>query len=226
MLEYDDHDYTGGYKACTYGVMTAVHQLGLYDTYVDTHGQTRIAMPTKQKVTLHIRFNKFGGLPLAMTVLEHVQDLQQAVTKVCNGTIPANVFGETDHGAEANFHTEKAHHAYGMFFKENKMGVLIIGGPASNDSRRNPIERAFAEPKKAVNGLVVSETVGLDTLPPDQQSDLTIEETRAKETELFTIFGETLVNAWAPLKYGGNNYSVRYSLPEVRVSLDHVVLHV
>lgn len=217
-VSYEQHDFNGGYKAVPSGMLVYSRKNTL-EIVKDTHDIDRVQLPSECQVFINIRFNKFCRRALTATVLDHVEDLEFVVAVRFGGICAANLFIDSDCGADADYHTIKAMHAYGMFFKKHQMGCLIIGGPAPNNSADNDIEAAWAHPKNAISGLMVSDLAGDDMLVPEKQTGLTIEQMAVKETEILSNFGRVLHKAWSKLKFGGNPYNVRYSLPKVAFSL-------
>lgn len=68
----------------------------------------------------------------------------------------------------------------------------------------------------SIAGLILSGTVGVDTLPPDRQTDLDHAEMVSKDLAVFKNAGEVLQNTWSKLEVRGNPVQARYTLPKVR----------
>ncbi len=165
---------------------------------------------------INVYFNKLAGKKMVFTILEHVADLRFIVKNHYQGEAPSNLYIDSDIGSDAAWNTIKARYALGTFWKDNKSGVQIVGGPCPNNSSASPIEPAWSNPKKAINGLVFSDRVGNDTVVPEKQSDLTVQQKAIKDLEIWRGLGETLVETWKRLSFGNNPIQPRYTLPKVR----------
>jgi hypothetical protein len=215
-LSYGHYDFTDGYKAKPFGILVFDPPPRPFRTYTDKHGSDRVAIPGERSTLyLNVTFNKLAGKKITFTCLDHVADMRYVARHHYNGETPPNLYVETDMGGEACWSTTKSQHTFGKFWKEEKMGVLLIEGPCAGNSSGSPIERCWAGPKKVLNGLSFDDRIGTDTQAPDKQTDLTKDQMIAKDLALWKAFGETIVNAWRNLFDGGNPIHSRFTLPTV-----------
>ena len=213
-MQHDPHDFNEGYKAIPSGLAVAIK-----DKYplavVDKHGKKRISLPTTWNLFFNIRFNRLHDFDLPVSYSEHIEDLDWLLDNHFIGKCPSDIYIDSDSGSDANYHTLKSGIGLSGLFKRRQMGLLVISGPASNDSAGNPIERLFSEPKKAINSLQIPDIVGTDTVPPSSQSDLSRSQRIYKDNMIQKSCGESLKYAWEAIKIGGSPISVRYEIPTV-----------
>jgi hypothetical protein len=155
-----------------------------------------------------------------MSYKEHGEDIEFVIQSefVSKGKkVPSNGFYDSDMGSDSDYHTDKSHLVLADIFQRHQMGVMIVGGPCSNNSAANDIESDWSPLKTSISGMIISDTVGTDTLAPDKQTDLNSEQMIAKDLAVFKNAGETLKRAWSRIRVGGNPVEVRYTLPEVSV---------
>lgn len=215
-LQYPKHDFTHGYKAITFGILVA--EQPAYSTYLDIHDKERIAGPKQWTLYTNIRFNKLAGKDLSVSYADHGEDLSYVCRQHFSSAgkeVPADWFIDSDMGSDSDYFTEKALLVLADFMKAEKLGVLGVGGPCANNSASNEIEADWSPLKTAIAGLILSDTVGSDTMAPDKQADLSHDELVAKDLAVFKNAGETLKKAWSSLKVRGNPVNVQYTLPKV-----------
>jgi hypothetical protein len=214
-LKYPTHDFTDGYKVVPFGV-SVYDKVEFYQTYKDKHGIDRTFLPNKHRLFVTNRFNRFGGADVPATALQHKVGIKRALEAASPEDFPAILVIETDSGGDSAYHIEKAKHAFGMLFKEEKIAVLVLTGPAPKDSAGNPIEQDWAPLKKRLAGMLIPETVGSDMVSPRQQRDLSIDQRRQKELELYRLAGQSLDAAWTGMRVGGYPMRCIFELPTVR----------
>lgn len=222
-IQYPKHDFTSGYKAIPCGILVA--DPTDYSTYLDIHNKERISKPSKWTLFVNIRFNKLAGTQLPMSYSEHGEDLQFVADKHFTSAgkdVPADWKIDSDMGSDSDYFTDKAIIVLADVFKSNQLGTLILGGPCGQNSSQNEIEAAWSPLKMSIAGLILSDTVGSDTMAPDKQTDLTHEQMVIKDLAVFKNVGGTLQKAWSTLNIRGNPVQVRYTLPEVPFTLSIV----
>ena len=214
---YPAHDFTAGYKAFLCGVLLAKGELA---PQKDQYGLVRY-IPKILENTLYgvVRFNKYCGVDQTMTMLEHHDDILEALEcQFPQGSKddPSNLLIFSDVGGDSNYRTIKALIAYARVFKARKLGVLHVTGPAPGNSPQNPIEAKFGPAKKELAGMQLPEKLNGDAVAPNKQPDVNddMEKLGAKETELFVLAGESVCTALNEIDVECK-YKTRYLLPKV-----------
>lgn len=186
--------------------------------YKDKHGNKRVFLPNRHRLFVTNRFNQFGDEEVPATSLQHKIGVKSAFQECCAGEFPPRIVIEGDSGGDSAYRNEKAKHSYGTLAKEEKMDVLILTGPAPNDSAGNPIEQDWAPLKKRLAGMVLPEVVGSDMVSPRKQPEVLkdLNLLRAKELELYTIAGRSVDLAWNGMTVGGHPVKCQFELPQVR----------
>jgi hypothetical protein len=198
-----------------------------YSTKLDVHDKERVSEPTEWTLYVNIRFNKLAGVDLPLSYADHGVDLTfvaHAEWTSAGLEIPSDWKIDSDMGSDSNYFIEKALIVLSEVHQENKLGTLLIGGPCGKNSADNYIEGCWSPLKLSIAGLILSDTVGSDSVAPDRQTDLTPEEVALKDLAVFKNAGETVTAAWSKLEVGGNPVRARYTLPTVTYSFHSIIL--
>lgn len=215
---YPSHDFTAGYKCFLCGFLVAK---GILTQQKDQYGNSR-SIPFITQNTLHgnLRFNKHRGVDQPMTMLEHHDDILEALASHFppgSTDDPENLLIFSDVGGDANYRTIKALLAYWRVFKARKVGVLHVTGPAPGNSPENPIEAKFGPAKKQLAGMQLPERLHGDAVAPNKQPDVMNDPDKLgrKEIELFVLAGESVCGALNEID-GETKYLTKYLLPKVK----------
>jgi hypothetical protein len=132
--------------------------------------------------------------------IDHGDDLKELLDR--HGPDVKDVLASTDGGGDVSMENFRVQFVLGERFMSGQYGTFAQVSHAPGQSYRHYIERFFCFLNN-VDGVEISPHLPGETHPPNQQSDLTPEQIKLKERELFDGIFPFINNSWNSLKIKG-----------------------
>lgn len=159
----------------------------------DQHGRDRVLLPTHGQLFMRNRASPFA----ATGSIYHGIDLLELLKEGHRDALFS-----TDGGGDVNGENFRVQFVFGELFLKRKLGTLAQVYHAPGRSFQHKIERAFCH-LNCVDGVEISPCLPGETHPPNQQSDLTPQQVKVKEKQLFDQIFAFLNREWNSLDIKG-----------------------